>query len=65
MIAKTILMLTIFFLPFLIINLGIVTSTWVLFLLYITSGLGMAGIGMSVAHDAIHGAYSNNQKINT
>ena len=35
MIIKTILMLTIFCLPFLILSLGIVTSTWTLFLLYI------------------------------
>jgi len=65
MISKTILMLTLFLLPFLILNLGIVTSTWTLFLLYIISGIGMAGIGMSVAHDAIHGSYSKNPKINT
>ncbi|NND79340.1 MAG: acyl-CoA desaturase [Maribacter sp.] len=64
MIAKTALMLAIFFLPFIIIATGIVQSPWLLFSLYITSGLGMAGIGMGVAHDAIHGSYSNNQKIN-
>ena len=65
MISKTILMLTLFCLPFLILNLGIVTSTWTLFLLYTISGIGMAGIGMAVAHDAIHGSYSKNSKINT
>ena len=36
-----------------------------LFGLYILSGLGMAGIGMGVMHDAIHGSYSKNKKINT
>ncbi len=65
MIGKTILMLVTFFLPFIIINTGIITSPWLLFSLYITSGLGMAGIGMGVSHDAIHGSYSNNRKINT
>jgi len=65
MIGKTILMLTLFFLPIIIINLGVVTSIWVLFLLYFISGLGMAGIGMGVAHDATHGSYSKNRKINT
>lgn len=65
MIGKTILMLVTFFLPLIIINIGIITSPWLLFSLYITSGLGMAGIGMSVSHDAIHGSYSNKQKINT
>ncbi|MEX0845871.1 MAG: acyl-CoA desaturase, partial [Balneolaceae bacterium] len=27
-------------------------------------GVGMAGIGFSVSHDALHGAYSSNKKIN-
>jgi len=64
MVGKTVLMLSIFFLPLIIINTGIICIPWILFLLYITSGLGMAGIGMGVAHDAIHGSYSSNQKIN-
>jgi linoleoyl-CoA desaturase len=65
MISKTILMLTLFFAPLIVLNIGIVTSQLVLFLLYILSGLGMAGIGMGIMHDAIHGSYSNKQKINT
>jgi linoleoyl-CoA desaturase len=64
MYSKTILMLSIFFVPLIIINTGIVTAPWLLFLLYICSGLGMAGIGMGIMHDAIHGSYSNKQKIN-
>ena len=65
MVIKTVFMLAIFCIPFAIINTGVVTSSWLLFALYITSGFGMAGIGMSVAHDAIHGAYSKNSKTNT
>ena len=42
-----------------------VTSVPILFLLYTVSGLGMAGIGMGVMHDAIHGSYSKNKKVNT
>jgi len=42
-----------------------ITNVWMLFSLYIASGLGMAGIGMGVMHDAIHGSYSKNKKINT
>ena len=57
-------MLTLFFTPLIIINTGLITTTWLLFTLYITSGLGMAGIGMGVMHDAIHGSYSKNQKVN-
>ena len=32
--------------------------------LWLMMGLGMAGIGMSVMHDANHGAYSKNKNIN-
>ncbi len=64
MVIKTIIMLTIFLSPFIIINSGIINSSWILFLLYIISGIGMAGVGMAVGHDAIHGSYSNNKKTN-
>ena len=64
MFVKTALMLTLFFGPLIIINLGIVTSPALLFLLYITSGLGMSGIGMGIMHDAIHGSYSNKPIVN-
>ena len=57
-------MLLLFFLPMFIINTGITTSGWVLFALYMVAGLGMAGIGMGVMHDAVHGSYSSNQRIN-
>jgi len=57
-------MLSMFFVPIILINTGIVASPLLLFALYITSGLGMAGIGMGVMHDAIHGSYSSNKKVN-
>ncbi len=64
MIAKSVLMLTLFIGPFILLNSGVVASTWLLFLLYIISGLGMAGIGMGIMHDAIHGSYSSNKTVN-
>ncbi len=64
MIAKTLVMLTLFFAPLVVINIGLVANTWLLFTLYMTSGIGMAGIGMGIMHDAIHGSYSKNQKVN-
>ena len=63
--VKTIFMLLLFFTPLLILSSGLVDSSKLLFSLYITSGFGMAGIGMGVMHDAIHGSYSKNKKINT
>ena len=65
MVMKTIIMIALFFVPLMILASGMVTSVWMLFMLYILSGLGMAGIGMGVMHDAIHGSYSKNKKINT
>src|SRR5690554_3348314 len=64
MIYKSILMLSLFCIPFIIIISGIVTSPIALFALYILSGFGMAGIGMGVMHDAIHGSYSKNRTVN-
>ncbi len=39
-------------------------SPWVMLLLAILFGIGMAGIGFSISHDALHGAYSSNSTIN-
>ena len=64
MIAKSVVMLSLFIVPLTIINLGIVSSAWFLFMLYFLAGLGMAGIGMGIMHDAIHGSYSSNTTVN-
>ena len=64
MIFKTIIMLSVYFIPVIFIITGVVDQTWQLFACYILSGLGMAGIGMGVMHDAIHGTYSQNPKVN-
>jgi len=37
---------------------------WVSLLLWFTMGVGIAGIGMSVMHDACHGAYSEKKWLN-
>ncbi|MEJ2114314.1 MAG: fatty acid desaturase, partial [Flavobacteriaceae bacterium] len=64
MVVKTIVMLSLFFVPLVILSSGLVTTTWLLFTLYIICGFGMSGIGMGVMHDAIHGSYSKNKNIN-
>jgi linoleoyl-CoA desaturase len=64
MFVKTIVMLLIFFVPLIIVNLGLIASPWILIGLYVISGIGMSGIGMGVMHDAIHGSYSKNSKVN-
>ncbi len=63
MVFKTIFMLCLYFVPYALIisNSVNLLGMWVCSL---TMGLGLAGIGMSVMHDANHGAYSSNPFIN-
>ena len=60
---KTFFMLCLFFVPF-----GSLVyfepSTWLALLLCVLMGTGMAGIGLGVMHDAIHGAYSHKSWVN-
>lgn len=37
---------------------------WLYFGLFLSMGIGLAGIGFSVMHDAVHGSYSSNRKVN-
>lgn len=63
MVFKTVVMLSLYFVPYtLIITQGY--STLGLMLCYTVMGLGLAGIGMSVMHDANHDAYSANPLVN-
>lgn len=63
MVLKTFILLFAYYLPFALLlsyapNLGISLVLWSIM------GISLAGIGMSVMHDANHGAYSSNKKIN-
>ncbi len=62
MYLKTITLLSAYCIPFLII-LFLQPGWWTL-LLWVIMGFAMAGIGMSIMHDANHGAYSKNEKVN-
>lgn len=64
MITKTIIMLGLFFVPLISLSSGFITSIWGLFAAYLLAGIGMSGIGMGIMHDAIHGSYSRNKKVN-
>ncbi|WP_420386835.1 fatty acid desaturase family protein [Roseivirga sp.] len=64
MALKSLVMVSLFVIPLVIISLGLLNSGWQLFVAYLVCGLGMAGIGMGVMHDAIHGSYSNSPKLN-
>ena len=64
MVMKTIFMLILYFLPFAFILSGVVSNYWILLLLWAIMGIGGAGVGLSVMHDANHGSYSKSKKVN-
>ena len=63
MVLKTIFMIALYFVPFILL-LTVFSNVWIIMLMWILMGFGMAGIGLSIMHDANHGAYSKNQKVN-
>ncbi len=63
MIIKTIIMLSMYLAPFILI-LTIPMNTLTAVLMLVVMGIGMAGVGMSVMHDAIHGSYSPHKWVN-
>lgn len=64
MVIKTICMILLYIIPYFLI-LTVADSPLVALLLWAVTGLGMAGIGMSVMHDGNHGAYSKHTGVNT
>jgi linoleoyl-CoA desaturase len=65
MVIKTVVMFGLYFIPYALILGGVVTGLGWMFVLVLVMSLGLAGIGLSVMHDANHGAYSNKKWLNT
>jgi linoleoyl-CoA desaturase len=65
MVVKTIIMFTLYIVPYFLIVTGTVAGNGWLIGLMVIMGLGLAGIGLSVMHDANHGAYSKKAWVNT
>lgn len=63
MIAKSIIMLSLYLVPYILI-LTIPMSGWLIFPLAFIMGIGMAGVGMGVMHDGAHGSYSTKKWLN-
>ncbi len=63
-VVKTIILLTSYLLPLVLILWLQPPFGWAL-ALWVFMGVAMAGVGMSVMHDSLHGAYSANPRINT
>lgn len=64
MVTKTIFMFALFFVPYFLMIFGVVTNNYLVLLMWLLMGFGTAGIGLSVMHDANHGAYSKNKYVN-
>ncbi|MCW9708635.1 fatty acid desaturase family protein [Fodinibius salsisoli] len=63
MVIKTVILLTIYFGAYGLIISG-AFGLWSMAFFCFLMGIGMAGIGFSVSHDALHGAYSSNKYVN-
>ena len=62
---KTFFMLFLYLAPFSALFIFNITAFWQLMLVWTLMGLGMAGIGLSIMHDANHGSYSKNKQVNS
>lgn len=63
---KTVVMIAMYFVPYALIATGLAAVHPVVFYaLWIVMGFGISGIGMSVMHDSNHGAYSENDRLNS
>ncbi len=63
MVFKTVFMFSLYFIPYAIILTGAL-PLYGMWIATVLMGLGLAGIGMSVMHDANHGAYSKKSWLN-
>ncbi|MBR9860895.1 acyl-CoA desaturase [bacterium] len=64
MVIKTVFMILLYFTPLVLLISGVITSFWMMMLMWVLMAGGMSGIGLSIMHDANHGSYSRNQKVN-
>ncbi|MBL7826616.1 MAG: acyl-CoA desaturase [Saprospiraceae bacterium] len=62
-VIKTFILLTVYLAPF-VYMLWVQPSFGLSMALWAVMGVGLAGVGMSIMHDANHGAYSGNTEVN-
>ena len=64
MVVKTVVMLGLYLVPYFLIIFDVLESKLLIFAMWALMGFGAAGIGLSVMHDANHGAYSRHKWVN-
>ncbi|MEM9024589.1 MAG: fatty acid desaturase, partial [Bacteroidota bacterium] len=64
MVIKTVVMFLIYLTPYVLMLSGSVHHPLLYVVLWMVMGVGMAGIGLSVMHDANHGSYSRKKYVN-
>lgn len=64
MVFKTFFMFALYLVPFAVLLSGVAETFGAQLLLWAIMGIGMAGIGLSIMHDANHGAYSKKTWVN-
>ena len=64
LILKTIFMFFLYFSPYFLMLFGVIESFAGVLLCWVAIGVGKAGVGMGIMHDANHRSYSNNQTLN-
>ncbi len=60
---KTVVMVSLYIIPFILL-LTTDTTVWLALLYAVIMGVGVAGVGMGVMHDAVHGSYSKKTWVN-
>lgn len=63
MVVKSIILLSAYIIPYIFI-LFVPLPFWLIATLWSVMGFALAGVGMSVMHDANHGSYSSNKTVN-
>ncbi|MBL4709281.1 MAG: acyl-CoA desaturase [Flavobacteriales bacterium] len=61
---KAVFMLCLYTAPYFLMLFGVISNAWLLLAMCILMGFGMAGIGLSVMHDANHGSFSRKDWLN-
>jgi linoleoyl-CoA desaturase len=64
MYMKSGFMLSLYFIPYVLMISGAVSNPSLFWIMWMIMGLGMAGIGMSIMHDGNHSGFSKNKSIN-